>query len=186
MAEERSRWLANRVALVEGLVPFPPLDRFASARALVIVTNADSVEEPEFSPDELRTYPVPVIIAAGGSGIVALHVALAADIFIAGPAVCFRSEAGEMTAEEALGQRAVTRVEEDPARAAIEIAESIGRLAPLAVRAAKRAVRFGKDLEITEALELENELFSGLFATADMREGTRAFFEKRRPDFSGE
>jgi enoyl-CoA hydratase/carnithine racemase len=40
-------------------------------------------------------------------------------------------------------------------------------------------------MQLTEGLELEAELFSSLFATEDVREGTRAFLEKCKPAFKG-
>ena len=65
------------------------------------------------------------------------------------------------------------------------LANQIGKLAPLAIRACLEAVTRGIELPLSEGLALETELFSGLFATADMREGTRAFLEKRAPVFKG-
>jgi enoyl-CoA hydratase len=57
--------------------------------------------------------------------------------------------------------------------------------APLAVRACLEAVTRGSRLTFDEALKLEAELFSRLFSTEDVREGTRAFLEKRKPLFKG-
>jgi enoyl-CoA hydratase len=65
------------------------------------------------------------------------------------------------------------------------LAAQIATLAPLAIRACLEAVTRGIELPLAEGLALEAELFSGLFATADMREGTRAFLEKRGPVFKG-
>jgi enoyl-CoA hydratase len=68
---------------------------------------------------------------------------------------------------------------------AMTLAQEIAKLAPLAVRACLQAVIKGFDLPLEEGLKLETELFSELFATEDMREGTRAFLEKRTPVFQG-
>jgi enoyl-CoA hydratase len=65
------------------------------------------------------------------------------------------------------------------------VAETITTRAPLAVAAAKRAARDGADLSLASGLELERRLFSGLFSTADQKEGMRAFIEKRPPAWSG-
>ena len=43
----------------------------------------------------------------------------------------------------------------------------------------------GMEMPLEEGLALEAELFSHLFSTGDMREGTRAFLEKRAPVFKG-
>lgn len=58
--------------------------------------------------------------------------------------------------------------------------------APLAVRACLEAVTRGSRLPLDEALKLEAELFARLFSTDDVREGTRAFLEKRKPLFKGQ
>ena len=65
------------------------------------------------------------------------------------------------------------------------LAHSIASLAPLAISACLRAVTRGMEMTLEEGLNLEAELFSQLFSTEDMREGTRAFLEKRAPVFKG-
>lgn len=92
-----------------------------------------------------------------------------------------------LTAEEAFSAGLVNRVVE-PAQLPAEaeaLAREIASLAPLAIRACLEAVTRGQDLPLAEGLKLEAELFSHLFATEDMREGTRAFLEKRAPVFRG-
>lgn len=65
------------------------------------------------------------------------------------------------------------------------VAREIAELAPLAIRACLDAITRGGERPLADGLELEAQLFAGLFATQDMREGTRAFLEKRKPIFRG-
>jgi enoyl-CoA hydratase len=69
---------------------------------------------------------------------------------------------------------------------ALALAQDIARLAPLAIRACLESVRVGLELPLAEGLAVETRLFAELFGTADMREGTQAFLEKRVPRFKGE
>jgi len=68
---------------------------------------------------------------------------------------------------------------------ALKLAGEISRLAPLAIRSCLEAVLKGSRLPLEEGLELEAKLFSALFSTEDVREGTTAFLEKRKPIFTG-
>jgi enoyl-CoA hydratase len=94
----------------------------------------------------------------------------------------------EVTADEALRFGLVNRVVADTQllSEAESLAHEIASLAPLAIRACLEAVTRGLRLPLEEGLELEAELFSSLFATEDMREGTSAFLEKRAPSFKGQ
>jgi enoyl-CoA hydratase len=56
---------------------------------------------------------------------------------------------------------------------------------PLAIRACLELVDTGMEMTLDQALLLEAGYFGLLSATADMREGTRAFIEKRKPTFKG-
>lgn len=95
---------------------------------------------------------------------------------------------GEMiTAEEALRIGLVNRVV-DPAEllpAAESMARKILANAPLAVQYAMEAIEHGMEMPQQEGLFLEASLFGLCCATDDMREGTRAFLEKRPPKFQG-
>ncbi|HEX9307358.1 MAG TPA: enoyl-CoA hydratase-related protein [Anaeromyxobacter sp.] len=64
-------------------------------------------------------------------------------------------------------------------------ARKIAGKGPVAVAAAKRAVREGADADLRTANELERQAFAGLFGTEDAREGMRAFVEKRAAAFKG-
>ncbi|HEY6003215.1 MAG TPA: enoyl-CoA hydratase-related protein [Anaeromyxobacter sp.] len=68
---------------------------------------------------------------------------------------------------------------------ALAKARLIASRGPLAVAAAKRALRAGADFGLAQGLALEAEAFGLLFATEDMREGTKAFLEKRAARFQG-
>jgi enoyl-CoA hydratase len=68
---------------------------------------------------------------------------------------------------------------------AVAKAKLIASRGPLAVAAAKRALRAGADAGLAQGLALEAEAFGLLFSTEDMREGTRAFLEKRPAQFKG-
>jgi enoyl-CoA hydratase len=77
-----------------------------------------------------------------------------------------------------------------PAAALLEEARSLARAiavnAPVAVRYAIEAVNRGLESSFAEGSILEASLFGLSFATGDMREGTRAFVEKRKPEFKGQ
>ncbi|MCA9514128.1 MAG: enoyl-CoA hydratase/isomerase family protein [Myxococcales bacterium] len=65
------------------------------------------------------------------------------------------------------------------------IARTIASKGPLAVGAAKRALNRGYDLALEVGLEFESMLFGSMFKTDDMREGTKAFLDKRDARFTG-
>jgi enoyl-CoA hydratase len=95
---------------------------------------------------------------------------------------------GEMiSAEEALRVGLVNRVVESAELLATAeaIARKIIANAPLAVKYALEAVEHGMEMPQEEGLHLEATLFGLCCATQDMREGTRAFLEKRPPKFEG-
>ncbi len=68
---------------------------------------------------------------------------------------------------------------------ALETAGVIATKAPLSVRALKKVVRRGVNMELPAAMDFEVELYNDLFRTADRREGVGAFNEKRQAVFKG-
>jgi enoyl-CoA hydratase len=69
--------------------------------------------------------------------------------------------------------------------AAEALAKKIIANAPLAVKYTMEAIERGVEMPQEEGLFLEATLFGLSCATEDMREGTRAFLEKRKADFKG-
>ena len=67
--------------------------------------------------------------------------------------------------------------------AALNLAERIIEKGPLGVAAGKKVINRARDLSIQQGLELESELWANLTATEDMKEGARAFIEKRKPQY---
>lgn len=65
------------------------------------------------------------------------------------------------------------------------LAHTLASKAPIAVRYILDAVARGLDLPLADAQDYEATLFGLISTTDDMREGTRAFLEKRKPEFKG-
>src|SRR6266567_2519641 len=71
---------------------------------------------------------------------------------------------------------------EGQARArAFDLARQIAANSPVAVRAAKQALRNGAGLSLAAALDVEDAAWRTAASSADRREGIAAFAEKRRP-----
>lgn len=65
------------------------------------------------------------------------------------------------------------------------IADQLAASAPVALAGILDAVTVGADCPMDAALEFETQAFALCCSTQDMREGTQAFLEKRKPAFSG-
>ena len=66
---------------------------------------------------------------------------------------------------------------------AMELMESFKKNAPIAVANVKKAVNEGLQLDIDGGVAVENKYFGQCFATADQKEGMKAFLEKRPAEF---
>ena len=90
-------------------------------------------------------------------------------------------------AREALAMGLASEVvaDEEVQARALELAQQIAALPPLAIQQIKEVVIAGQDASLEAALMLERKAFQLLFASADQKEGMHAFMEKRAPVFKG-
>ena len=92
-----------------------------------------------------------------------------------------------MKADEATAAGLVNHlVPRGEARAkALELAETIARNGPIAVRQAKKAIAYGLETDLETGMILAIEAYNATVVTEDRLEGVRAFNEKRKPEFKG-
>jgi len=121
-----------------------------------------------------------LIPAAGGVARVSRQIpsALAAEILLVGDAV---------SAADALRMGLVNRVVPagDVESTARGLAERMARNSPLAMRKAKEAMIETSGRGILDAFKVEDDCIKVLLRSNDAREGSRAFMEKREPNFTG-
>lgn len=93
----------------------------------------------------------------------------------------------QIDAARALALGVVTRVVAADAleETTMALADQLSVAAPQALRAILDAVIVGGETALDAALEFETLSFSVVASTDDMREGTRAFLERRKPTFTG-
>lgn len=67
--------------------------------------------------------------------------------------------------------------------AAVEMAQSFAKNAPIAVKYSKACIDRGLQMDLDSGIAMENELFAMCFGTEDQKEGMTAFLEKRPAQF---
>jgi enoyl-CoA hydratase/carnithine racemase len=92
-----------------------------------------------------------------------------------------------ITAEEALAAGLVMKVvaKENLTAEANSFAAKLAALPRLALQASKMLINRSLELDLASGLELEARAFGGIALTHDLVEGTKAFLEKRKPNFTG-
>lgn len=93
-----------------------------------------------------------------------------------------------ISAEEALSLGLVMKVvpKEKLMEEALNFAAKLAALPRIAMETAKMAINRGLETDIASGLELEARAFGALAGTHDLKEGTLAFLEKRKPNFTGD
>ena len=134
-------------------------------------------EDAEFGQPEIRLGVMP---GAGGTQRLtrALGKGRAMEMILTGRSI---------SAREAEARGLVARVvpAEATLDAALELAARIASQAPLAVLAAKEAVKIAEELPLAAGLDHERRAFFLLFGSDDQSEGMAAFAEKRVPHWTG-
>ena len=177
LAEHLARW--DRVAACHKPV-IAAVSGFALGGGCELAMACDLIVASETAVFGQPEILIGVIPGAGGTQrlVKAVGKALATDMILTGR---------RLTAREALAAGLVARVVApevllDEAR---KMAREIAKSSPLAVRAAKAAIRPAVDRGLDAGLALEREAFYRLFDSADQKEGMKAFVEKRAPVFTG-
>jgi enoyl-CoA hydratase len=171
------RW--DQVAAVE--TPLVAAVRgFALGGGCELALACDLIVAAEDAAFGLPEVGLGIMPGVGGSQRLprAVGQAIAMEVILAG-----RRLSGVEALAAGLAARAVPAA--DVLSEALRIATAIAANAPLAVRAAKRAVRAAAERPLSEGVAAERRAFAELFASADQREGMAAFLEKRRPTWTG-
>ncbi|MEZ5428693.1 MAG: enoyl-CoA hydratase-related protein [Pyrinomonadaceae bacterium] len=162
-------------------------------RAVVIIFDFDETGTPfktsEIAPENFMSFPVPLVaVVKGLASEEVVRIVRSVHLCVASEDARFVFDRNtETNAGEALKTGLINRIAPgaEAENEALALAEKISELAPLAVRAFIESVDRGLEMSLEDGLWLESELFARIFATEDMREGTKAFFQKRRPTFRG-
>jgi enoyl-CoA hydratase/carnithine racemase len=136
--------------------------------------------------DETATFGLPEVtvgLVPGGGGtqlaLRRLGPGRAADLVLTG-----RKVGIEEAMRLGLVDRRVPAGQDGPA--ALELAGQIAANSPVAVRAAKRAIRHGWGVSLEAGLDIEDAAWRTAALSADRREGIAAFVEKRKPAWPGQ
>ena len=93
-----------------------------------------------------------------------------------------------ITAQEALAAGLVMKVasKENYLTEANSLAAKLAALPRLALQASKMLINRSLDVDLATGLEFEARTFAAIAHSHDLAEGTKAFLEKRKPNFTGD
>lgn len=99
--------------------------------------------------------------------------------------LCLTGE--DIDAQEALRLGLVSQVvpQGELLERAVKLAEGICLNGPMAVQAAKRIIKVGGEMPLTEAQRWGQPFFNQVFDSEDAQEGAEAFAQRRQPNFQG-
>ncbi len=138
--------------------------------------------------DQIKHLPIPVITSVknnvSSSGF---EVVRASHICVASERSTFDSKFSKPIAAQLLNQGLINRVvkKELLNRETDKFVAQILELAPIAIGSCLKAVSGGLETNLLDGLAIETRLFCEIFSSQDMKEGTSAFLEKRKPNFVG-
>ena len=151
---------------------------FALGGGFELALSCDLIVADETAVFGLTEVTVGLVPGGGGTQLLARRIGAgrAADLILTGRKV---------HAQEAFRLGIVDRLAPpgDVRGSAHQVAVSIAGNSPLAVRAAKRAVRAAFDARL--GFDVEDSAWHAAAVSADRREGIAAFAEKRSPNWSG-
>ena len=154
---------------------------FALGGGCELALSCDLVVADETAVFGLPEVTVGLVPGGGGTQLALrrLGAGRAADLVLTGRRV------GIDEAERiGLADRRVPAGQDRPT--ALELAGQIAANSPVAVRAAKRALRHGWGVSLDAGLDVEDAAWRTAALSADRREGIAAFVEKRKPDWPGQ
>jgi enoyl-CoA hydratase/carnithine racemase len=149
---------------------------FALGGGCELALNCDIIVADDTAVFGLPEAGVGLVPGCGGTQLLARRIGpgRAAELIFTGRKI----DAARAEAIGLVDQLAVV----GPARDhALELASQIAANSPVAVRAAKRAIRNGAGLSLAAALDVEDAAWRTAAVSADRREGIAAFVQKRKP-----
>jgi enoyl-CoA hydratase/carnithine racemase/AcrR family transcriptional regulator len=151
---------------------------YALGGGLELALSCDLIVADETAQLGLPETAVGLVPGGGGTQLLTRRAGpgVAADLILT---------ARRVSGQEALRLGVVDRLVR-PGKAAgtaLEVAHSVAKNSPVAVRAAKRALRLGAGVDLASGLEIEDTAWRTAATAPDRAEGIRAFVEKREPEW---